>query len=133
LVCEIGNTNPLLTINGLLKKIKKIGRHTSVHQSCRKDGADAPRVPHSISTYCLKKLHPYFVTYKNFYLCLGKVHPLTQTLWVIFEQTRQLSLAISPLKLFSFALQNIFSKNIRMGLKWHQMHLCIKEKEHLSC
>ncbi len=37
------------------------------------------------------------------------------------------------LKIFSFALQNIFSKSIRMGLRWHQMHLCIKEKEHLNC
>ncbi len=37
------------------------------------------------------------------------------------------------LKNFSFALQNIFSKSVRMGLRWHQMHLCIKEKEHLSC
>lgn len=42
-------------------------------------------------------MHPCFVTYKNVYLCLGKVHPLAQTLWVIFEQTRQLPLAISPM------------------------------------
>jgi hypothetical protein len=44
-----------------------------------------------------KNMHPCFVTYKNFFLCLGKVHPLTQTLWVIFEQMCQLSLAISPM------------------------------------
>ncbi len=42
-------------------------------------------------------MHPCFVTYKNFYLWLGKVHPFTQTLWAIFEQMCQLPLAISPM------------------------------------
>ncbi len=42
-------------------------------------------------------MHLCFVTYKNFQLCLGKVHPFTQTLWAIFEQMHQLPLAISPM------------------------------------
>jgi hypothetical protein len=59
---------------------------------------------------------------------LGRSAHLAAARWIDLP-----GFTLKKLKKISFALQNIFSKSVGMGLRWHQMHLCIKEKEHLSC